>query len=226
MRVDIVVPTLNAAATLAPALTSARQAFDRWTCRIVVCDGGSTDNTAEIARGLGADVLATPRGRGTQLAAGARGDGDWLLFLHADTVLADGWTTAVARFVETPGNDARAGYFRLRFDSASPRARRVEALAAWRSRRFGLSYGDQGLLIARTHYERLGGYRPLPLMEDVDLVRRIGRRSLVAIPVDAITSPVRYERDGWTLRPLRNLACLALYFLGVPTPALARLYGR
>ena len=84
----------------------------------------------------------------------------------------------------------------------------------------------QGLLIGRAFYRRLGGFRPLPLMEDVDLVRRIGRSRLVPLSSSAETSAVRYERDGWLVRPLKNLACLSLYCAGVPTRAIARLYGR
>ena len=106
------------------------------------------------------------------------------------------------------------------------RARRVERLAAWRCRIFGLPYGDQGLLIARAFYEGLGGFRPLPLMDDVDLVRRIGRRNLVLLDADAVTSAARYERDGWLRRPLRNLSCLALYLVGLSPRLVARLYGR
>ena len=91
---------------------------------------------------------------------------------------------------------------------------------------FRLPYGDQGLLIHRDLYRAVGGYRRLPLMEDVDLVRRIGRDNLVPLAADALTSAARYRRDGWLLRPLRNLTCLTLYFAGVPPQTLQRLYGR
>ena len=89
----------------------------------------------------------------------------------------------------------------------------------------GLPYGDQGLLIERGFYRRIGGFHALPLMEDVDLVRRIGRRNLVALDAEAVTSAERYERDGWLERPMRNLACLSLYFAGLPPSLLRRLYG-
>ena len=79
--------------------------------------------------------------------------------------------------------------------------------------------------ISRAHYEGLGGFRPLPLMEDVDLVRRIGRDNLVLLDADAVTSAARYRREGWLLRPLRNLTCLMLYFAGVRPQTLRRLYG-
>jgi hypothetical protein len=88
-----------------------------------------------------------------------------------------------------------------------------------------LPYGDQGLLISRGLYGRLGGFRPLPLMEDVDLVRRIGWRRLRPLPGAAETSAIRYRRDGYVLRPLRNLCCLTLYFLGVPPRAIEKIYG-
>ena len=153
-----------------------------------------------------------------------RSRGDWLLFLHADTRMMPGWYSAAAAFMSRPENARRAGYFRLRFDSPSMSARRVEALAAWRCRALGLPYGDQGILIARAFYEELGGFRPLPLMEDVDLARRIGRRRLVALDAVAVTSARRYERDGWWARPARNLACLALWFGGVSPARIARLY--
>ena len=119
----------------------------------------------------------------------------------------------------------KAGYFRLRLASADPRARRLERLVAWRCRTFGLPYGDQGLLIERDFYRRTGGFRALPLMEDVDFARRIGRRNLSALDAEAVTSAERYERDGWLLRPMRNLGCLALYFAGLSPTVIRRLYG-
>ena len=190
-------------------------------------DGGSTDDTVAIARQTGATVVTAPAGRGGQLAAGASvGDASWILFLHADTILEPGWANAVRGFTSRRANIGKAGYFRLRFDSADPRARRVERLASWRARRLGLPYGDQGLLIARALYEYLDGFKPLPLMEDVEFVRRVGRKNLVPLDAAAVTSAVRYERDGWVMRPLRNLSCLALFLAGASPQAVARLYGR
>jgi len=87
-----------------------------------------------------------------------------------------------------------------------------------------LPYGDQGLLIARNVLEAAGGVRPLPLMEDVDLARRLGRRRLTPLPADAVTSATRWERDGWRRRSARNLMCLALWRAGVPPSWIARVY--
>lgn len=107
---------------------------------------------------------------------------------------------------------------------SAPAARRLEAAVRWRCRLLALPYGDQGLLLPAALYRALGGFRELPLMEDVDLARRLGRHRLVALAVDAVTSAARYRRDGYVARPLRNLCCLALYFLGVPPLLLQRLY--
>ena len=98
-------------------------------------------------------------------------------------------------------------------------------MVAWRCRVLALPYGDQGLLIARSLLDSVGGVRPMPLMEDVDLVRRLGRARLTALPSAALTSAARWERDGWTRRSARNLACLSLYLAGVPPRLIARLYA-
>jgi rSAM/selenodomain-associated transferase 2 len=225
-EIDVVIPTLNAATTLGRTL-AALDECDGLAVAVTVCDGGSTDSTVTVARSADAVVVTAPAGRGAQLAAGAEaGRAAWLLFLHADTVLGDGWAPVVRCFTAREANTGKAGYFHLRFDSPDPRARRIERLVAWRSRTLGLPYGDQGLLISRALYSHLGGFRPMPLMEDVEIVRRIGRGNLVPLGIEAITSAARYERDGWLRRPLRNLICLALYFAGMRPAALQRLYAR
>jgi rSAM/selenodomain-associated transferase 2 len=225
-ELDVVIPTLNAGPRLARTLAALQGAGPVSGPCVIVCDGGSRDDTVAIARAAGAVVISARPGRGGQLAAGATAGGSsWLLFLHADTVLGADWRSAIQQFIRQPANRTKAGYFHLRFDSAAHRARRIERLVVWRCRTFGLPYGDQGLLISRRLYDHLGGFSALPLMEDVDLVRRIGRSNLIALDADAITSAERYERDGWLVRPLRNLFCLALYFAGLPPPLLRRLYG-
>jgi rSAM/selenodomain-associated transferase 2 len=223
-RISVVIPTLDVAAEL-PA-TLAALANREIVREIVVADGGSRDDTIRIAYDAGAHVVVSPRGRGPQLAAGAAAAGGaWLLFLHADCRPAPGWEQAVAAHVATPDAASRAGYFAFALDDDRPAARRLERLVAWRCRALSLPYGDQGLLIARTLYDAIGGFAALPLMEDVDLVRRLGRHRLTALPAVACTSARRYRQGGYIRRPLRNLACLSLYFAGVPPRHIARLYG-
>ena len=146
-------------------------------------------------------VAAEPpaeRGRGHQLAAGAAGsDGPWLLFLHADTRLEDGWDAAVTAFMADPANAQRAAVFRLCFDDTSPAAQRVARIAAWRSRTLGLPYGDQGLLISKAFYESLGGFKTIPIMEDVDLCLRLCRiGSVKLVPRIVKTSDRRIAEWG------------------------------
>lgn len=223
---SIVIPTLDAARTLKATLAALAEASaTRLAHEIIISDGGSSDDTVALAMRAGARAVSGPPGRGVQLAAGAAAaSGDWLLFLHADTRPQPGWTDAVRRFCANPANAVAAGYFRFALDERCRAARRVEWLVRLRCRLLALPYGDQGLLIARAAYHALGGFRALPLMEDVDLARRLGRRRLRPLGHDAVTSAERYRRDGWWRRPLRNLACLSLYFLGVAPKHLLRLY--
>jgi rSAM/selenodomain-associated transferase 2 len=216
---SIVIPTLNAAVDLPATLAALGHVPDE----VLVVDGSSVDGTARIAAASGARVIGAPRGRGTQLAAGvAAATRAWLLLLHADTRLGEGWADAVAAHIG--GNTDRAAYFRFALDSDDRQARQLERLVAWRCRALALPYGDQGLLVHRDLLRAVGGIRPLPLMEDVDLVRRLGRHRLVALEVDAVTSAAKWRRDGWYRRSARNLLCLSLYFAGVPPRLIARLY--
>ncbi len=219
---SVVIPTLNAADGLAATL-AALDAADE----IIVVDGGSRDGTAALARKLGARVIEAAPGRGGQLAAGAAAaTADWLLFLHADTVLSPGWRAVVDAHLSSPRAAERAACFGFALDDDSAQARRLERWVALRVAVLALPYGDQGLLIHRALYDRVGGYRPLPLMEDVDLVRRLGRRRLTVLDARAVTSARRWRQDGWLRRSARNLLCLALFYLGVPAERIARLYGR
>jgi rSAM/selenodomain-associated transferase 2 len=216
---SVVIPTLNAAGTLAAAIAALGPVTE-----VVVADGGSTDGTLAVAAASGAIVIAAPRGRGNQMAAGiAAAANPWLLLLHADTRLQPGWREAASAHMEVrPG---KAAYFRFALDSDDPLARRLERMVAWRCRVMGLPYGDQGLLIHRDLLAAVGGIGPLPLMEDVDLVARLRRRWLVGLDAVALTSADKWHRDGWYRRSARNLCCLALWAAGVPPRWIVRLYG-
>ena len=220
---SIIIPTLNAATDLGRALDSLSGGGIDF--EVIVADGGSTDGTQRIARASAPAANCAPRPRGAQLAAGAAAaTAPWLLFLHADSALQRGWQIILRGFTGNRDNHFRAGYFQLILDDPAPQARRVEDLANWRAKHLGLPYGDQGLVISRPFYDFLKGYNPLPLMEDVDLVRRIGNRRLTPLPSAVTTSAVRYRRNGWWLRPLRNLLCLGLYYAGLPPRWIAPLY--
>ena len=223
LPVSTLIPTLNAAASLPATLAALRG----HVAEIIIADGGSADGTPQLAKTLGARVITGNRGRGVQLRAAAdAATQPWLLAMHADTRPGPGWQEAAAGFIAQLENTTRAAHFRFALDHPAPQARRLEAMVAWRCRWLRLPYGDQGLLIARDFYQALGGYEPVPLMEDVALIRRIGRKRLRALPVDFITSAEKWQRDGWYGRSARNLFCLSLWFAGVSPERIAGFYAR
>lgn len=213
---SVIIPTLNAAEALPACLDAVRPLAGD----VIVSDGGSTDGTADVARQAAAQVISGPPGRGGQLRRGAEAaTGTWLLFLHADTVLTPGAAAAVQNF----DDETHAAVCRLRFDDARLRARLVAAAANMRTQVFGLPYGDQGLLISRKLYDAVGGFADLPLMEDVDMARRLKGR-LRMLDAHVITSAARYRRDGYGRRVLKNWGCLTRYFLGVSPETLRDRY--
>jgi rSAM/selenodomain-associated transferase 2 len=224
--ISVVIPTLNAERHLPRALAPLVEGVARGLVKqVIVSDGGSTDETLTVADAAGCDVVTGERGRGRQLRAGAKiAKGKWLLFLHADTVLGPEWAAEAERFIAEPQARWRAAAFRLAFDDASTAARRVAFWAGLRASVLKLPYGDQGLLISRFLYDALGGYADIPLMEDVDLVRRIGRKRLVLLRAEAVTSAEKYRRDGYDRRAWRNLMLMARYLMGADPAVLAKAY--
>lgn len=239
--ISAVIPTLNSAASIGQCLDGLMAPGENMISEIIVSDGGSSDETVEIAERFGAKVLKGTAGRGRQLAAGSRAaKGPWLLFLHSDTCLSTGWSGEVRKFMECRSIDTqidvegsgeperidrRAAVWTLQFDDTARASKILASLVAIRTRLLGLPYGDQGLLINKKFYDALGGYSEIPLMEDVELVRKIGRARLTIFETPAITSAERYRRDGYILRPVRNVFCLILYFIGVSPEFIRKIYG-
>ena len=228
--ISVVIPTLNAGDSLAATLAAlVPAAVDGVVREVVIADGGSTDVTAKIAEDAGAVLVRSAPGRGTQLKEGAcRARGAWLLFLHADTVLEPGWEREVGALISRVESGSRAptaATFRYALDDIGLKPRLLETMVGLRCLLFRFPYGDQGLLISRRLYDQIGGYKDMPLMEDVDIVRRLGRRRLILMRSRAVTSAARYRKNGYALRIARNLSCLTLYYLRVPLHHIRRLYG-
>lgn len=227
--ITVIVPTLNSDKGLAACLTALiTPAVEGVVREVIVVDGGSSDRTGEIIDQAGATLIRSVPGRGRQLAAGAdQARMPWLLFLHPDTILETGWEREASTFMERVDSGARAAgaaAFRFAIDGVGIRPRLVEFGVAARCALLRMPYGNQGLLIPRRFYRQLGGYKPLSLMEDVDLVRRIGRSRTVVLRARAITGATRGRPDGSLRRALRNRSCLALHHLRVPSSMIARLY--
>lgn len=228
--ISVVIPTFNSEVGLGPTLTALVPAAVEGIVReVIVADAGSTDRTLMIADQAGVDVISAEAGRGLQMRAGAaKTRSRWLLFLHPDTVLEHGWEHEAAQFIERVDSGRRrkaAAAFRFTIDDVGIAPRALETMVALRTGILRRTFGDQGLLISRDLYDEVGGFAPLPLMEDVDLVQRLGRRRLVILRSRALTSASRYRSEGYIKRVMRNQACLALYYCRVPVQRIARLYS-
>lgn len=219
MKLSVIIPALDANHLLPASVARLRAGG---VGEIVVCDGGTKPPPGDL--GDGVTVICGKPGRGRQLKAGAeRAAGDWLLFLHADTHLGEDWAKAVHDHVSR--HPDKAAVFRFQLDEASASARRLERIVDWRCRLLALPYGDQGLLISRTLYDEIGGFSDIPIMEDVEMARRLGRSRLRYLKVPAVTSAARYRRDGYLKRMGRNLVCLSLYFAGVSPERIRKIYA-
>jgi rSAM/selenodomain-associated transferase 2 len=219
-RISVVIPALDEQEAIASALQSVATEADE----LIVVDGGSHDETAVRALAAGARVLHRSGGRGPQLDCGAReARGDWLLFLHADTRLEPGWA---AELRQVPQRFA-GGAFRFAVDSSRRAFRVIEAGVRLRCAILQLPFGDQALFARREAYAACGGFPPLPLMEDVEFVRRLRRIGPLAfLRGHAATSARRWERRGLVRTSLGNLRLLSLYFAGRPPERLAAEYRR
>jgi rSAM/selenodomain-associated transferase 2 len=227
--ITVIVPTLNAEEGLGATLSSLVPAAVVGLVReVIVADAGSSDQTIAIADAMGAQIIRSPAGRGVQLKhAAQQARFPWLLFLHADTVLDVGWEREASAFIERIDDGRRepaAAAFRFALDDIGMAPRILEGLVRARCLMLRLPYGDQGLLIPRSLYDAIGGYDAIPLMEDVALIRRLKRRQVIMMRSHAVTSAFRYRREGYLARTLRNQACLAMYFLRVPTRRIAAFY--
>jgi rSAM/selenodomain-associated transferase 2/rSAM/selenodomain-associated transferase 1 len=222
-RLGVVIPTLNEEEAL-PLLLNDLAGLPL-PSRILVVDGGSSDRTREAARSAGAEVLTAPRGRGRQMAAGAAHlESRWLLFLHADSRMPPSARGALARYLDNPGPE-EAAHFAFRLDARGLWWRLIEAGQRVRETLTGLAYGDQGLLVSRSRLDGVGGVPDIPIMEDVELVRRLRRTGGIRrLPAHLLTSPRRYRQDGPVRGWLRNATLILLYRMGASPGRLSRWY--
>ncbi len=226
MKLSVVIPTLNEGENIAACVASARQVSAGWGGRveIIVADGGSQDQTAESARSSGAVVVVSAPGRGKQLHEGVRhATGDVILLLHADTRLSPEAGTQMAEALQ----DERVGCgaFRQQIEAEGMVYRWIEAGNALRVRLLGMAYGDQAIFARRAWIEAIGGVPPLPLMEDVELMRRLGRHGRpVLLDGPLRISARRWQQNGIVRQTIKNWGLVTAYRLGISPERLARWY--
>lgn len=220
---SIIIPTLNEAATITTVIDTI-EAGD--TIEIVVVDGGSTDNTEELATLAGATVIHSQPGRATQMNAGAyHAAGTILLFLHGDTLLPKGYAPLITQALQIP--DVSCGAFSLYIDSAHWSLHCIAAGANLRSKILQLPYGDQGLFTTAATFRAVGGFPNLPIMEDYYFVRSLGKRGkIITLPQAVITSSRRWDNMGIVKTTLINQLIIIGHLMGIPPARLARLYQR
>ena len=220
-RVAVIVPVLDELAQL-PALGAELDRL-RGRAEIVVVDGGSRDGTRAALDRLGLTVIDAPRGRATQMNAGARATGaPLLLFLHADTRLPDGAVDLIGAAID---GGAAGGCFRVRIDSPDRRLALAARIINWRARLWSSATGDQAIFVRRDIFDRLGGYRELALCEDLDFVARLGRAGRFAIVADEVVTSARRWHGRGVTRTILLMWTLRLGFhLGVSPTVLARWY--
>jgi rSAM/selenodomain-associated transferase 2 len=221
MRISIVVPTLNEEAHIVSTIHNLQQLSGEK--EIIVVDGGSSDRTVALARKENVRVLEALRGRGPQMHAGAiQSTGDVIWFVHADTNPPREAIENIRRALERPS--VVAGNFGLLFDGSSRAAKQLTAIYPL-LRNLGLCYGDSGIFVRREVYNQIGGFRPLALFEDLDLLRRLRRAGdFVHLSCRIVTSSRRFENRNFGLMWLHWTTLQVLYWCGVSPNWLSRWY--
>ncbi len=219
--ISIIIPVLNDAEALDSALSSTQ---DCTGVERIVVDGGSSDESAKVAQARGVKCLLSPPGRARQMNSGAEvAEGTFLVFLHADTHLPEGFDHHVRQILTQSG--VAAGAFELQIDAPSARWRLIEKAANWRSRYLQMPYGDQAIFLRAELFREVGGFTDLPIMEDFELIRRLqGRGRIVIAPAAALTSARRWKKLGALRTTLINQLMVLGFYLGFEPSRLARWY--
>lgn len=223
-RLSIVMPILDESDNLSHTLKALKLMQFPGVVEVLAVDGGSRDDSVQVAERAGCRVLSCAPGRGRQMNVGARAArGRYLLFLHADTILPPDYLSLVCRSLSRSG--VAIGAFSLAIADRRPVFRFLEKLVSWRSRFFGRPYGDQVFFMERALFDRVGGFWQEPLLEDVDLLRRVKKEGqLVILPSRVETSARRWQRLGVLPVTFINQLIMFGYYLGVPPKYLVRIY--
>jgi rSAM/selenodomain-associated transferase 2 len=224
-EISIILPVLNEADRINAAINHLRALHDAGNTEIIVVDGDPSGSTIRDVSDRGVKTVKSARGRAIQMNHGASlASGSVLLFLHVDTMLPANAVSLVRTALRDPR--AQAGAFNLGIASTRPVFRITERYVALRTRLTRVPFGDQAIFIRRSCFDSLGGFREIPIMEDVDLMKRIRKRGerIVVVPAQVRTSARRWEREGILSCTFRNWALQLAFALGVKPERLARWY--
>jgi len=225
VQYSFIIPVYRENQQINPLLDHLQRLPDSTNAEIIVVDGDPSESTLTEISKPGIRKITSRKGRGNQLNAGAyRASGDALIFLHADTRLPQNALAKIAEILKD--EKIIGGAFDLGIDSSRFAFRVIEKIASLRSRLTRIPYGDQAIFIRRNYFQALGGFKDIPIMEDVELMRRIKRRrGKIMILKDKVkTSPRRWEAEGVVFCTLRNWFLITLYLLGFRPETLARFY--
>ncbi len=221
VKISVIIPALNESASILASISSVK--CQQGEYEIIVVDGGSDDGTVNIAQSQ-AEVIASERGRAIQMNAGARHSiGDVLLFLHADSSLSLGSLCAIEDALNDP--QILGGTFTLGFDSPRCLLRVIALFTRLKFRHF--HYGDQGIFVRRAIFEQLGGFKEIPIMEDLEFLKRLYKAGkVVLLPHPVMTSARRYLKRGIVRQQLLDIVLVILYLSGIKPDTLGKWYGR
>lgn len=223
--ISVIVPTLNEAENIRGCIECVKA--EDIDLEIIVCDGGSSDATVQIVREYDdAILIGSAKGRGLQMNRGAAVAGaEVLLFLHADTILERGWSRELLSVLAD--ESVAGGAFTFKIDDPAVQYRLIEFWVTLRCSLGGLPYGDQGIFVRRDLFDKIGGYRDIPLMEDVEIIGRLKKEGrLVLLEKCAVTDARRWTEKGWIRTSVMNQMVMLMYKLGVDPHTLARFYYR
>ena len=222
-NITIVIPTYNSEKTINSTLESIYKNFEN----IIIIDAGPNNIKSKISKKYKIKFFRSSKGRGTQLLLGAnKVSTNWIFFLHSDTILNKKNIINIKEFVSNDLNYFKAAAFKIKFNKNNILSNVLMVIANFRSKYFKLPYGDQGLLISRKFYKKIGGYKNIPIMEDIDIIHKIGFENIQILNSHIITSSIRYETQGWLIRPIINLYCLILYFCNYDINKINKIYLR
>jgi rSAM/selenodomain-associated transferase 2 len=222
---SIIIPVLNEASVINRTIARLMNVKRNGIIEIIVVDGSPDKGTIRTIESKEVIKLASPKGRGVQMNAGAvAATGDILLFLHADTILPHHSCDDI--FFALKKSDAVGGAFRLGIRSRRGAFRLIEFVANIRTHISRIPYGDQAIFIRSNFFHKVGGYKEIPIMEDVELMRRIKQtgNGIIILPAQVQTSARRWEKEGVVYGTLRNWSLMTLFLLGASPETLAKFY--